>query len=161
MFSATPDSSLSEETDRILEAGARYGLRPKIHANELAVSGGVQVGGPTGSVCRPPRTHRRRGNRNSGRRSDRSHYAPRASLFLGMPYGPARKTIDSGAIAASPQTTIRLIAIPSKHAHGYVARMHQNEKIPAEAINATTINGAYAMNESRELRLGGIFLIKK
>ena len=33
-----------EETDRILEAGARYGLRPKIHANELAVSGGVQVG---------------------------------------------------------------------------------------------------------------------
>ncbi len=75
---------------------------------------------------------------------------PGASFFLGMPYGPARKAIDSGAIVAlasdynpgsSPSGNMRMVM-----SLGCI----KMKMTPAEAINATTINGAYAMNESRD-----------
>ncbi len=85
------------ETARMLEAAARYGIVPKIHANELAVSGGVQVGVQhralsvdhlerigaeeiatlKGSVTMPT-------------------LLPGAAFFLGLPYPPAREMIDAG-----------------------------------------------------------------
>lgn len=140
-----------EETDRILEAGARYGLRPKIHANELAVSGGVQVGVAHKALSVD---HLERIGEEEieilAAGQTVATMLPGASFFLGMPYGPARKAIDSGAIVAlasdynpgsSPSGNMRMVM-----SLGCI----KMKMTPAEAINATTINGAYAMNESRD-----------
>lgn len=140
-----------EETDKILCAAAKFGLRPKIHANELAVSGGVQVGTAHGALSVD---HLERiGDEEIAILAESSAVAtmlPGASFFLGMPYGPARKAIESGAIVAlasdynpgsSPSGNMRMVM-----SLGCI----KMKLTPAEAINATTLNGAYAMNESRD-----------
>lgn len=156
-----------EETDRILEAGARYGLRPKIHANELAVSGGVQVGVAHKALSVD---HLERIGEEEieilAAGQTVATMLPGASFFLGMPYGPARKAIDSGAIVAlasdynpgsSPSGNMRMVM-----SLGCI----KMKMTPAEAINATTINGAYAMNESRDYgsiapdKIAGFYLTK-
>lgn len=140
-----------EETDRILTAGARYGLRPKIHANELAVSGGVQIGVAHRALSVD---HLERIGEEEieilAANQTVATMLPGASFFLGMPYGPARKAIESGAIVAlasdynpgsSPSGNMRMVM-----SLGCI----KMKMTPAEAINATTINGAYAMGESRD-----------
>ena len=140
-----------EETDRILTAGARYGLRPKIHANELAVSGGVQVGVKHKALSVD---HLERiGDEEIAILAESQTVAtmlPGASFFLGMPYGPARKAIESGAIVAlasdynpgsSPSGNMRMVM-----SLGCI----KMKLTPAEAINATTINGAFAMGCSND-----------
>lgn len=136
-----------EETDRILTSGAHYGLRPKIHANELAVSGGVQVGVRHKALSVD---HLERiGDEEIAILAESQTVAtmlPGASFFLGMPYGPARKAIESGAIVAlasdynpgsSPSGNMRMVM-----SLGCI----KMKLTPAEAINATTINGAFAMD---------------
>jgi len=151
----TPD-----ETERMLMAGIKHGLKPKIHANELDFSGGIQVGvkyqalsvdhlectGPEeidlllGSETMPT-------------------LLPGSALFLGLDYPPARKMIDAGlpvALASdynpgsSPsgnmQLVISLAAILLK-------------MLPEEIIHAATINGAYAMGV--EDMLGSVAVGKK
>ena len=138
-----------EDTDRILSAASKYGLRPKIHANELAVSGGVQVGVKHNALSVD---HLERiGDEEIAILSKNQTVAtmlPGASFFLGMPYGPARKAIDSGAVVAlasdynpgsSPSGNMRMVM-----SLGCI----KMKLTPDEAINATTINGAYAMGES-------------
>ncbi|MEX2372015.1 MAG: imidazolonepropionase [Bacteroidales bacterium] len=134
------------QTNRILEAGAKFNLLPKIHANELDNSGGIQVG-----------------VKNKARSVDHLEFTgdeeisillnsdtmptllPGASLFLGMSYPPARKMINAGlpvALASdfnpgsSPSGNMKLIMSLG---------MIQMKMLPAEVINAATINGAYAM----------------
>ncbi|MDE6378078.1 MAG: imidazolonepropionase [Duncaniella sp.] len=134
------------DTDRILTAAARYGLRPKIHANELAVSGGVQVGVAHGALSVD---HLERiGDEEIellSRNTTVATMLPGASFFLGMPYGPARKAIAEGAVVAlasdynpgsSPSGNMRMVM-----SLGCI-KMKLNT---AEALNATTLNGAYAM----------------
>ncbi len=135
-----------EQTDRILEAGAKYGLAPKIHANELDFSGGVQAGvrhhalsvdhlefvgeeeltALKGSATMPT-------------------ILPGASLFLGLSYAPARKMIEAGlpvALASdynpgsSPSGNMELVM-----SLGII----QLKMLPFEVLNAVTRNGAYAM----------------
>lgn len=138
----TPD-----ETARILEAAARFGLRPKIHANELAVSGGVQTGIAAGAVSVD---HLERiTDREINLLASSSTVAtalPGASFFLGMPYAPAKKLIDSGAALAlasdynpgsSPSGNMRMI---------WSLGCIKMKLTPAQAFNATTINGAAAMD---------------
>lgn len=138
-----------EETARILEAGRRHGLTPKIHANELAVSGGVQVGVRYGatSVDHLERTTEAEIEALRGTRTMPTGL-PGASLFLGMPYAPLRRMIDAGlgvALASdynpgsSPSGNMRMIM-----SLGCI-RM---KLTPAEALNAVTLNGAAAMNAS-------------
>lgn len=140
-----------EETDRILTAGARHGLRPKIHANELAVSGGVQVGVKHEALSVD---HLERIGEEEiailSRNQTVATMLPGASFFLGMPYGPARRAIESGAIVAlasdynpgsSPSGNMRMVM-----SLGCI----KMKLTPAQAINATTLNGAYAMDESRD-----------
>ena len=140
-----------EQTARIMKAGCKLVMRAKIHANELAVSGGVQVGveydalsvdhlermgGPEigalhGTVTSPT-------------------LLPGAAFFLGMSYPPAREMINAGlgvALAAdynpgsSPSGNMRMVVSLA------CSRMRMT---PAEAINAATLNGAYAMGLSRD-----------
>ena len=135
-----------EDTDRILTAGATCGLRPKIHANELAVSGGVQVGVKHGalSVDHLERTTDTEIEvlRNS---ETMPTMLPGSSFFLGIPFGRAKEFIRAGlgvALASdynpgsSPSGDMRFVM-----ALGCI-RMRLT---PVQALNAVTLNSAYAM----------------
>ena len=149
-----------EETEQILRAGAEYGLVPKIHANELAVSGGVQVGvrNKALSVDHLERmgTEEIEVLRTSGTMPT---MLPGAAFFLEMPYPPARAMIEGGLSVAlasdfnpgsSPSGSMKMIVSLA------CIKMRMT---PAEAINAATLNGAYAMGLSSEY--GSITVGKK
>jgi imidazolonepropionase len=138
-----------EDTARILEAGAAAGLRPKIHANELAVSGGVEVGVRYNalSVDHLERTTPAQIDALNGS-ATMPTMLPGSSFFLGIPFGNARGFIDAGlplALASdynpgsSPSGDMRFVM-----ALGCI-RMRLT---PVEAFNAVTLNSAYAMGIS-------------
>ena len=141
-----------EDTERILMQGMKYGLQPKIHANELDYSGGIQVG-----------------VKYNARSVDHIEYTgdeeiaclldsetmptilPGAAFFLGMVYAPARKMIEAGlpiAMAGDynpgscPSGNMQFVLSMGCIKYGL---------IPEEAINAVTINSAYAMGVEEEL----------
>ena len=141
-----------EETDRILKAAASYGLRPKIHANELDFSGGIQTGvaNKALSVDHLEFTGEEEieALRGSGTMPT---LLPGAAFFLGMEWPPARKIIDSGlplALASdynpgsSPNGDMKLIMSLA---------CIKLRMLPAEALNALTMNSAYAMGLEKEL----------
>ena len=139
-----------EDTDRILTAGAAYGLRPKIHANELAVSGGVQVGvrHDALSVDHLERTTDAEIEALLGS-GTMPTMLPGSSFFLGLPFGRAKEFIGSGlgiALASdynpgsSPSGDMRFVM-----ALGCI-RMRLT---PVQALNAVTLNSAYAMGVSQ------------
>lgn len=141
-----------EDTARILEAAAAFGLRPKIHANELAVSGGVQVGVKYGalSVDHLERTGDEEIECLRGEETMPT-MLPGASFFLGMPYGRAKDFIEAGlplALASdynpgsSPSGDMRFVM-----ALGCICM----RLTPEQAFNACTINSAYAMGVGDEL----------
>ena len=138
-----------EDTARILETGARYGLRPKLHANQLHVSGGVQVGVAHGalSVDHLERTTDTEIEALRGAET-MPVMLPGTSFFLGIPYGRAKDYIKAGlglALASdynpgsSPSGDMRFVMA--------LACIHMR-LTPAEALNAVTLNGAYAMGVS-------------
>lgn len=140
-----------EETACILETAARYGLVPKIHANELAVSGGVQVGVAHGalSVDHLERMGEAEIEALRGSRTMPT-MLPGAAFFLGMSYPPAREMLRAGlgvALASdynpgsTPSGNMKMVLSLA------TIRMRMT---PAEAINAATLNGAYAMGLSRD-----------
>lgn len=143
------------ETERILEAAARYGLRPKIHANELARSGGVQAGVAHGALSVDHLERMGSQEIEALHGSDcMATMLPGASFFLGMPYAPARQAIEAGlAIAlasdynpgSSPSGDMKMVM-----SLGCI----KMKLTPAEALNAVTLNGAYAMDLSD--RIGSI-----
>ena len=139
------------ETARILEAGARYGLRPKIHADELAASGGTRVGVEHGARSLDHLERAGEAEIATLKGSATSPpLLPGAAFFLGMPFPPARAMIDAGlgvALASdyNPGST------PSGNMKFVVSLGCIRMKMtPAEAINAATLNGAYAMGISRD-----------
>ncbi len=140
----TPD-----ETSELLEAAARFGLRPKIHANELAVSGGVQTGVVHGALSVDHLERIGDGEIALLASSDTcATMLPGASFFLGMPYGPARKAFDGGCTVALA-SDYNPGSSPSGNMRMVVSLACIKMKLtPERAINAATINGAYAMGVS-------------
>ena len=140
-----------EETARILEAGARYGMRPKIHADELAASGGVRVAVEHHalSVDHLESMPEEEINLLLGS-ATMPTCLPGTSFFLNMPYAPARRMIDAGlgiALASdcNPGST------PSSDMKFVVSLACIKMRLsPVEAINAATLNAAYAMGLSGE-----------
>ena len=141
-----------EETDRILRVGAEYGLRPKIHANELGVSGGVQVGvkHQALSVDHLEQTTDAEIEALLGS-CTMPTMLPGSSFFLGLPYGRAKAFIEAGlgiALASdynpgsSPSGDMRFVM-----AMGCI-RMRLT---PVQALNACTLNAAYAMGVSDQV----------
>ena len=139
-----------EDTDRILSA-AKGHLLPKIHANELAVSGGVQIGVKHGalSVDHLERTTDAEIDALMGT-GTMPTMLPGSSFFLGLPYGRAKDYIKAGlgvALASdynpgsSPSGDMRFV-----FAQGCI----KMRLTPVEAFNAVTLNGAYAMGLSTE-----------
>ena len=140
-----------DETVRIIEAGRSLGLRAKIHANELAVSGGVQAGVAHGALS-VDHLERMGAEEIEALRGSATMptLLPGAAFFLGMSYPPARDMIRAGlgvALASdynpgsSPSGNMRMVVSLAS------IRMKMT---PAEALNAATLNSAYAMGLSDE-----------
>lgn len=140
-----------EETAKIVETGAKYGLRAKIHANELAVSGGVEVGVAHKALSvdhlestGDEQIEALRGN------STIPTLLPGCAFFLGIGYPPARRMIDAG-LAVALASDYNPGTAPSGDMRFVAALASIKMKMtPAEALNAATINSAAAMGESRD-----------
>ncbi len=140
----TPD-----DTARILEAGARYGLKPKIHANELGVSGGVQVGVAHGALSVDHLEQTTDAEIEVLRGTETMPtMLPGSSFFLGLPYGRAGDFIKAGlgiALASdynpgsSPMGDLRFVM---------ALACIKMRLTPVQALNAVTLNGAFAMGIS-------------
>lgn len=140
-----------EETARILEAGARWGMRPKIHGQELADSGGVRVAVEHDALSVDHLESMTEADIELLRGSATIPTAlPGTSFFLNMPFAPGRRIIDSGlplAIASdyNPGST------PSGDMKFAVSlACIKMRLLPEEALNAATINSACAMGLSRD-----------
>ena len=138
-----------EETARILEAGVHYGLRPKIHGQELADSGGVEVAVKHKALSVDHLESMTDRDIKLLHNSDTMPTClPGTSFFLNMPFAPARKMIDEGlgiAIASdyNPGST------PSGDMRFCVSlACIKMRLLPEEAFNAVSINSAYAMGVS-------------
>lgn len=138
-----------EDTDRILSEAEKYGIRAKIHANELAVSGGVQVGVRHGalSVDHLERTTDAEIQSLLGSETMPT-MLPGASFFLNMPFGRAKEFIAAGlplALASdynpgsSPSGDMRFV---------WALGCIKMRLTPVQAFNAITLNSAYAMGVS-------------
>jgi imidazolonepropionase len=158
-----------EETEVICKAGMSYGLKPKLHVNQLNSIGGIKMGTKlnaisldhletvndddikllTGKLAAP-----------SGKVwSGLATLLPTAAFFLRMPFQPARTLVDEGGAIAlasdynpgsSPSGNMNLVIALS---------CIQMKMLPEEAINAATINGAYAMELQEEV--GSVSVGKK
>ena len=140
-----------EETAKIIGTGARYGMRAKIHANELAVSGGVEVG--VGHKALSVDHLESMGNEQieALRGSDTMPtMVPGCAFFLGIGYPPARKMIDAG-LAVALASDYNPGTAPSGNMR-FVASLAsiKMKMTPAEALNAATLNSACAMGESKD-----------
>ena len=140
-----------EETDQILKAAAKLGLKAKIHANELANSGGVQVGIANGAISVDHLEQIGQAEIDALLESTTLPTAlPSCSFFLGIPYAPCRKMIDSGLPivlatdynpGSSPSGNMQFVATLASFRMGL---------LPEEVFNACTINGAHAMELSHK-----------
>jgi imidazolonepropionase len=141
-----------EETSCILEAGAKYGLKPKIHANQLYRSGGVQVGVRHHAISVDHLESMEQEEIDALLGSETiPTLLPGAAFFLAMHYQPARKLIDANLP----------VAIASDYNPGTCPCLNMNTILsiactqlkitPNEAITAQTINGAAALELQHEL----------
>jgi imidazolonepropionase len=135
-----------DETDQILKAAAKYGLKAKIHANELANSGGVQVGIANNAVSvdhlEVIGDEEISALKNS---TTIPTVLPTCSFFLNIHYAPARKMIDQG-LGIAMATDFNPGSSPSGNIPLLMAQACNNMRVlPSEAFNAVTINGACAM----------------
>lgn len=138
-----------EETDRMLFAGMKYGLVPKIHANELDYSGGVQVGVKYNALSVD---HLEYVGKDEIRCLKASQTMPTilpgAAFFLNMPYSPAREMIAAG-LPVAMASDFNPGSSPSGNMQLILTFACVNYKLtPQEAVNATTLNSAYAMGLS-------------
>jgi imidazolonepropionase len=135
-----------EETDQILKAGVKYGLKPKIHANQLNISGGVQVGIANHAVSVDHLEAVGQEELDALKHTDTiPTVLPSCSFFLNIPYAPARKMIDQG-LGIAMATDFNPGSSPSGNIPLLMAlACNPMRLLPAEVFNAVTINGAYAM----------------
>jgi imidazolonepropionase len=141
-----------EETERLLEAGWKYGLKPKIHANQLHHSGGVEVGVKHHALsvdhleCVGDAEIEALLTGNT-----MPTLLPGAAFFLGMHYQPARKIIDAG-LPVCLATDYNPGSCPSGNVPLLLTiACTQLRMTPEEAVHSVTINGAAAMELEKEL----------
>lgn len=147
-----------EETEEICRAGIKYGLKPKIHANQLNLSGGVETGVKLGAISVDHlETVNDAAIKTLANSSTIGTLLPTAAFFLRMPFQPARQLIDAGC-AIALASDLNPGSSPSGNMNLVVAMSCIGMKmLPEEAINAATINGAYAMelqNEAGSITVG-------
>ncbi len=150
----------AEEMEQICNAGLQYGLKPKLHINQLNSIGGIQSAIKMNALSVDHlETMTDQDIQDLSRSTTIGTLLPTAAFFLRMPYQPARKLIDANcaiAIASdfNPGST------PSGNMNFVVSlSCIQMKMLPEEAINAATTNGAFAMEVEKEL--GSISIGKK
>ena len=135
------------DTQLILEAGKKHGLQGKIHVNQFNAIGGIQVG-VANEVLSVDHLEVMRNEDIEALKNTRTMPValPSCSYFLSIPYTPARKMIDAG-LPLALATDYNPGSTPSGNMNFVVATACIKMKMtPEEAINAATINGAYAMD---------------
>jgi imidazolonepropionase len=148
------------EMETICKAGAAYGLRPKLHVNQLSSIGGIQAGIKLGAVSLDHLESMTEFDTRDLAASDCiGTLLPTAAFFLRMNYQPARELIDSGA-AIALASDYNPGSSPSGNMNFVVAlSCIQMKMTPEEAINAATLNAAFAMGVDSEL--GSVTIGKK
>lgn len=136
----------AKETDRLLKAAAEYGLIPKIHVNQFTAIGGVQVGVKYKALSVDHLEIMRDDDIEVLKNTDTMPVAlPSCSYFLSIPFTPARRIIDAG-LPLALATDYNPGSTPSGNMNFVISTACIKMKMtPEEAINAATINGAYAM----------------
>lgn len=139
------------ETDRILEAGNRRGLRPKIHANELDFSGGIQVGVKHNALSVDHLECTGEAEMECLLNSDTMPtLLPGTAFFLKLHYPPGRKMIDAGLPVALASDYNPGSCPSGKMPFVCSLACLYLGMSPEEAINAATLNSAYAMGVMEE-----------
>ncbi len=135
-----------EDTERILNAGMKYGLRAKVHANQMGLSGGVQVGVKYNAISVDHLESIGEEEIEALRNSETiATMLPGATFFLNMDYAPARMIVENG-IPLALASNYNPGSCPSGNMQFEMALACIKMKLtPQEALNACTINGAYAM----------------
>lgn len=135
-----------EETIEILEAAKKYGMKPRIHANQLSNSGGVQAGVQVGALSVDHLEYVGDEEISALKKSNvMPTLLPGAAFFLGLPYPPARQMIDAG-LPVAVASDFNPGSSPSGNMMQMLSLVCVTHKMtPEEAINAATINTAYAM----------------
>lgn len=149
-----------EQTDRMLYEGVKRGLKPKIHANELAASGGIQIGVKYNALSVDHLEYTGDEEIACLKNSlTMPTILPGAAFFLNMQYAPARKMIEAG-LPVAMASDYNPGSSPSGNMQLILTFACVNYKLlPQEVINATTINTAYAMDVVEDL--GSIAVGKK
>jgi imidazolonepropionase len=156
-----------EETERILEEGKRFGMKPRIHANQLHNSGGVQVGVKTNALSVDHLENIGEDEIELLKNSKVMPTAlPGAAFFLGLPFPPARKMLDAG-LALAIASDYNPGSAPSGNMMLMLSLACIKMKMtPEEAINAATINTAQALELSKSLgsitvgKVANVFITK-
>ncbi len=148
----------AEEMERIGSAGYQYGLKPKLHVNQLNSIGGIEKGIELNAVSLDHlETLTSREIELLGKFKGCSTLLPTAAFFLGMPCQPARSLIDAGA-AVTLASDYNPGSSPSGNMNFVVSlSCIQMKMLPEEAFNAATINGAFAMeveNDCGSIKVG-------
>ena len=157
-----------EDMERIVNAGKKYGLIPKVHVNQFNIIGGVPSAVKLGALSVDHLEVVNQEDIDALKGSaTMPTLLPSCSFFLKIPYGPARDMMDQG-LPVCLATDYNPGSTPSGNMNFVVALacIHMNMN-PEEAINAATINGAYAMGISKSEgsiakgKKGNIFITKK
>ncbi len=144
-----------EQTDRILEAGVKHGLKPKVHVNQFNVLGGVGVSVKHGALSVDHLELLSEEDIEALKGSATMPVAlPGCSLFIKIPYTPARRIIDAG-LPLALATDFNPGSAPSGNMNlvNSLACINMG-MLPEEVVNASTLNGAYAMGLAN--RLGSV-----
>ncbi len=138
-----------EETEQIMKAGQQYGLIPKIHVNQFNAIGGVAAAVKNNALSVDHLEVMNTEDIEILKNSDTMPVAlPSCSYFLSIPYTPAREMLNAG-LPLALATDFNPGSTPSGNMNFVVATACIKMKMtPEEAINAATINGAYAMGLS-------------
>ncbi|OXB23938.1 imidazolonepropionase [Flavobacterium tructae] len=138
-----------EETEKIMEAGIQYGLKPKIHVNQFNSIGGIQAGIKYNALSVDHLEIMNPEDIEALKNTETMPVAlPSCSYFLSIPYTPAREMIKAG-LPIALATDFNPGSTPSGNMNFVIATACIKMKMtPEEAINAATINGAYAMGIS-------------
>mgnify|MGYP001600078606 CR=1 FL=1 len=137
------------DTEAILKAGLKYNFRPKIHVNQFNILGGVALGVKYNALSVDHLEELNDEDVEALKNSNTIPVAlPGCSYFLSIPYTPARKLIDAG-LPLAIATDYNPGSAPSGNMNFIVSAACVKLKLtPEEAINAATVNGAYAMGIS-------------
>ncbi len=141
-----------EQTERICMAAAKFGIKPKLHVNQLNSIGGIESGIKCGAVSLDHlETLSNDEIKMLGQWEGISTLLPTAAFFLRMGYQPARALIEAGA-AVALASDFNPGSSPGGNMNFVIAlSCIQMKMLPEEAVNAATINGAVAMEAEREV----------